>query len=148
MMRAMNVVVTYVTRTGGTQRAAEILGGAARALGAEVAVRPFDGLDLHELAVADAVLVGTWVDGVILFGQRPGDRARLDRIPVLDHKPVGVFMTYAVNPGSAVRKLARFMQGKGADVVAGKAFKRGDDMADDAVAFVDRVLAAVPAPRS
>ena len=145
MMRAMNVVVTYVSRTGGTKRAAEIIGGAARALGCEVAVRPFDGLDLHELAVADAVLVGTWVDGVILFGQRPGDRARLDRIPVLDHKPVGVFMTYAVNQGRALQKFGRFMQGKGADVIAGKTFKRGDDMEEAAVAFVDSVLSRVPA---
>jgi hypothetical protein len=145
MMRAMNVVVTYVSRTGGTRRAAEILGGAARALGCDVAVRPFDGLDLHELAVADAVLVGTWVDGVVLFGQRPGDRGRLETIPVLDHKPVGVFMTYAVNPGKALKKFGRYMEGKGARVVAGATFKRGDDIDADAVALVDQVLAAVPA---
>ena len=141
----MNVVVTYVSRTGGTKRAAEYIGGAARALGHEVAVRPVEGLDLHELSVADVVFVGTWVDGVILFGQRPGDQRRLGRIPVLDHKPVAVFMTYAVNPGRALRKFARYLEGKGARVLGGKAFKRSDAMEAAALAFVDDVLALVPA---
>src|SRR3954452_10098337 len=100
----MKAVVLYESMTGNTRRAAELIGGALAERGAEVAVRSVLAPGLHELSVADVVLIGTWVDGLVLFGQRPGRAGRLWKLPVLDRKRVAVFCTYAVNPGKALQK--------------------------------------------
>jgi flavodoxin len=144
----MRVVVLYESRTGNTRRAAELLGGAAEARGHTVAVHPVRSFDFKELALADAVLVGTWCDGLILFGHRPGSAGQIDRhLPVLTGKPVGVFLTYAINPGKGLRKLARLLESKGAAVVAGRTYRR-DRLGDaDAIAsLVDAVLYSEPEP--
>jgi hypothetical protein len=134
----MRVVVLYESRTGNTRRAAELLGGAAEARGHSAVVQPVRSFDFKELALADAVLVGTWCDGLVLFGHRPGSAGQLDRhLPVLDGKQVGVFLTYAINPGKGLRKLARLLEAKGAAVVAGRTYRR--DRLDDAEAIISLV---------
>jgi flavodoxin len=142
----MRVVVLYESRTGNTRRAAELLGGAAAAQGHSVAVHPVRSFDFKELALADVVLVGTWCDGLILLGHRPGSARQIDKhLPVLDGKQVGVFMTYAINPGKGLRKFARLLEAKGAAVVAGRTYRR--DRLDDTEAIaslVDAVLYAEP----
>ncbi len=148
----MNVVVLYESLTGNTRKAAELIGGAARAVGADASVRritasPLADLDIEELARADVVFVGTWTDGFIVAGMRPGRAGRLWGLPVLDHKKVGVFCTYAVNPGKTLAKLARIMEAKGATVVARRGFRRDRLSTENPgfVEFVDEALAAVPA---
>lgn len=120
----MKVVVLFESMTGNTKRAAELIGGAAQARGAEVTVRPIDDFDFHEVAVADLVFVGTWVDGFIVVGHRPGRVAKLRKLPVLDRKHVAAFVTYAINPGKALRKTADELRARGADVVAQQQFRR------------------------
>ena len=146
----MNVVVLYESMTGNTQRAAELIGGAVKAVGCDVSVRSVRAPDYHELARADLVFLGTWVDGFIVAGHRPGGRAALGKMPVLDHKQVALFMTYAVHAGGALKKFTQLVSDrKGADVVAAHLFKRGklkagglvDGMAD----FVADALSSVPA---
>lgn len=143
----MKVVVLYESMTGNTRKAAELIGGAVKRVGAEVevSVRSVRNIDYHELAVADLVFVGTWVDGLILFGHRPGGGGALKGIPVLDHKQVAVYMTYAIHAGNALNKFAKLMRDdKGAEVIAAHLFKRGAleaGMAD----FVADALSAVPA---
>lgn len=140
----MNVVVLYESMTGNTRRAAELIGGAVAATGATVSVHPVTSPDLHELSIADLVFVGTWVDGLVVFGQRPGRATRLWKLPVLDHKPVAVFCTYAINAGKALDKTARILESKGARVVGRRLFRR--DRLDDGVReFVQEALASVPA---
>jgi hypothetical protein len=151
----VNVVVLHESMTGNTQRAAELIGGAVRAVGCEVSVRPVRAIDYHELARADLVFLGTWVDGLIVAGHRPGGRGALAKMPVLDHKQVAVFMTYAVHAGGALEKFTRLVtDDKGAEVVAARLFKRGqlkggqlngDGLADGMADFVADALAAVPA---
>jgi sulfite reductase alpha subunit-like flavoprotein len=138
------VVVLFESLTGNTQRAAERIGGAAVALGAQVWVRPIDGYDPKELAEADVVFVGTWVDGLILFGHRPGRAGRIKALPALDRKRAAAFCTYAVNPGKTIDKLAGILEANGAVVVAQHAFKRNRIEAD-VDAFVESALAAEPA---
>jgi menaquinone-dependent protoporphyrinogen IX oxidase len=140
----MNVVVLYESMTGNTRRAAELIGGAAAATGASVAVYPVTSPNLHQLSVADLVFVGTWVDGLVLFGQRPGRASRLWKLPVLDHKPVAVFCTYAINAGKALDKTVRILEAKGARVVGSRQFRR-DRLEDGVAEFVESVLQAVPA---
>ena len=138
---AVNVVVIHQSRTGNTRRAAELIGGAVQASGATVAVRPVTNLDYKELAEADLVFVGTWVDGLILFGHRPGDAAKVNQIPKLWDKRVAAFMTHAVNPGRAADMLADMLANHGADVVAARSLSRWR-LADEAPTFAAEVLAA------
>ena len=141
---AVNVVVIHQSRTGNTRRAAELIGGAVAATGATVAVRPVTNLDYKELARADLVFVGTWVDGLILFGHRPGDAGKVTQIPKLWDKKVVAFMTHAVNPGNAADKLAALLTGHGAEVVAARSLNRRR-LDDEAPAFAAEALAAVSA---
>jgi hypothetical protein len=140
----MNVVVIHQSRTGNTRRAAELIGGAVAATGATVAVRPVGNLDYAELALADLVFVGTWVDGLVLFGHRPGDARKISQIPPLWDKKVVAFMTHALNPGNAADKLAALLSGNGAEVVAARSLNRRR-LEVEAPAFVAEVLAAVGA---
>ncbi len=101
-----------------------MIGGAAEAAGATVAVRPTTNIDMAELAEADLVFVGTWVDGLILFGHRPGDPTKVRAIPKLWNKRVAAFMTHAVNPGRAAERFADLLEEHGADVVAFRSLNR------------------------
>jgi hypothetical protein len=112
-----------------------------QATGATVAVRPVTNLDYKELAEADLVFVGTWVDGLILFGHRPGDAAKVNQIPKLWDKRVAAFMTHAVNPGRAADMLAGMLASHGAEVVAARSLSRWR-LADEAPTFAAEVLAA------
>lgn len=138
----MKAVVLFESLTGNTKRAAELIGGAAASAGDDVSVRSIVDIDFAELARADVVYVGTWVDGFVLFGHRPGRAGRLRKLPVLDRKPVAVFMTYAVHAGKALDRTARLLEGKGARI-AGKHLFRRDRLEDGVVDFVDDVRATV-----
>jgi menaquinone-dependent protoporphyrinogen IX oxidase len=139
----MKVVVLFESLTGNTRRAAELIGGALQAEGAEVNVRPIDAFDYHELAVADVVVIGTWVDGLVVAGQRPGRAGKLRKLPVLDRKKAAVFVTYAINPGKALKKTVAVVEGLGADVVASAQLRR-DRLEAGVGPFVDEILQRVP----
>jgi flavorubredoxin len=138
----MKIAIVYASRTGNTRRAAELIAAAIEDRGHDVSVQPIDALDYKKLASADLVVLGTWVSGHFVIGQKPGDARRLATVPKLTGKQVAVFMTYAINPGSALRMFERLLTREGADVVGGYAWKRNTLPAgiDD---FVDGVLDAV-----
>lgn len=143
----MKAVVIFESRTGNTQRAAEMIGGELRSAGYEVSVRPVHGLKLTEIAEADLLLVGTWVDGLVLFGHRPGGTAKLMTLPSLHHKPVAAFATYKWYPGNCIDQIADLLAFKGAEVIHRQAFNKAqlDVLVPE---FVDDVLAAVGAPKT
>ena len=105
---SMKVVVLHQSRTGNTKKAAELIGGAVQSSGASVSVRSVSNIDYKELADADLIFVGTWVDGLIMFGHRPGDSGKIKKVPKLWDKKVVAFMTHALNPGNAAEKMASF----------------------------------------
>ena len=80
---SMKVVVLHQSRTGNTKKAAELIGGAVQSSGASVSVRSVSNIDYKELADADLIFVGTWVDGLIMFGHRPGDSGKIKKVPTL-----------------------------------------------------------------
>jgi hypothetical protein len=145
----VKIVVLFESMTGNTRRAAQLIGGAAATRGHEVSVRPITAIDYHELSAADLVLLGTWTDGLVLFGQRPGRAGRLKKLPVIDRKPVGLFVTYAVNAGKVLDRFATVAEGLGATVVASHQFKR-NDLEAGIDEFVDSAISGVQAlqPRS
>ncbi|HEU5082842.1 MAG TPA: flavodoxin family protein [Acidimicrobiales bacterium] len=138
----MQIAVVYASRTGNTRRAAELIGAAIESRGHTVSVQPVDALDFKALADADLVVLGTWVAGHFVIGQKPGDARRLARIPKLTGKPVAIFLTYAINPGRALSKLEAALTREGADVVGGYAWKR-TALPAGVEDFVDGVLSAV-----
>lgn len=141
----MEIAVVYASRTGNTRRAAELIGSAIEERGHTVSVQSVDGLDYKSLADADLVVLGTWVSGHFVIGQKPGDARRLAKVPKLTGKPVALFLTYALNPGSALGKFEKAMERQGAEVLGGFAWKRSD-LPAGVEGFVDGVLDAVAKP--
>jgi flavodoxin len=141
----MEIAVVYASRSGNTRRAAELIGAAFEDRGHAVSVRSVDDLDFKILADADVVVVGTWVAGHFVIGQKPGDARRLARVPKLTGKPVGIFMTYAINPGPALSRFEKLLVDQGADVVGGYAWKRSS-LPVGVEDFVDGILGALRSP--
>jgi hypothetical protein len=140
----MRAVVIYESLTGNTARAARLIGGAVAAEGVDVALYRITDIGLKDLAAADLVFVGTWVDGLVLFGHRPGRAGRIRSMPVIDGKPVAAFMTYAVHAGKALERFARVLEERGATVVA-RVLLRRDRLEVGIDGFVRDALATVPA---
>jgi hypothetical protein len=140
----MRGVVIYESLTGNTARAARLIGELAAAEGVEVAVYPITDIGLKHLAEADIVFIGTWVDGLVLFGHRPGRAGRLRAMPVIDGKRVAAFMTYAIHAGKALDRFTRVLEERGATVVT-RALLRRDRLDVGLDEFVRQALATVPA---
>ena len=102
-------------------------------------------VDLKVAADADLVVVGTWTDGFVLFGHRPGGAGHLAKgLPTLWDKPTYAFVTYAIRPGNVLRKLNALLASKGADVKGSLELHR-KHLDTDAPDFVEGVLKAVAA---
>jgi hypothetical protein len=140
----VNVVVVYESLTGNTRRAAEMMGAELERRGIEATVCNITEIDYQALARADLVVMGSWVDGIFVVGQRPGRAGRLESFPPIDGKRCFVYCTYALNPGKTLQKMTAIMQGRGAEVLGGMAIKR-NRIPEGARDFVARVLDAVPA---
>jgi flavodoxin I len=137
-------VVIYESLTGNTARAARLIADEVAARGVEVAVYDITDIGLKELAEADVVFIGTWVDGLVLFGHRPGRAGRIKRMPVVDGKPVAAFMTYAIHAGKALDRFSRVLTERGAVVVA-RALLRRDHLDQGIDELVSQALATVAA---
>ena len=83
-------------------------------------------INLQALSEADTVIVGTWVDGLLFVGQRPGRQGRLWALPALSGKRALVFVTYAIDPGKTLDKLMRIVESSGAEVLGGLQIRRDD----------------------
>ena len=138
----MRTVVIYESLTGNTRHTAELIGAELRAAGGDATVCAIDAVDLTALSRADLVVVGSWTDGLILVGQKPGRAGRLRSMPVIDGKKAAVFCTYAVDPGKTLTKLTAIVADRGGDVIGGLAIRR-NALGEGARDFVDRVLGAL-----
>lgn len=138
----MNAVVIFESLTGNTRKAAELIGAELRAAGADTTVCPVDEIAMTALAAADLVVIGSWVDGMLFVGQRPGRAGRLRSMPVITGKRAAVFCTYAVDPGKTLTKLSDIVTERGGDVIGGVALHR-KRLAEGATDFVDRLLGAL-----
>jgi hypothetical protein len=144
----MRTFVVYESLTGKTAKTAQLIAAHLRAAGVTVtAVCNVTDIDLQALADADTVIVGTWVDGLILFGQRPGRQGRLWNLPALAGKRAVVYVTYAIDAGKALDKLVAIVESRGAAVLGGLTIRR-DDLAGGARELVDGLLAAEPTSSS
>lgn len=140
----MKAVVIYESLTGNTRKAAGYIGGFLEAGGIQTTVCPITKIDYGALSEAELVVVGTWTDGIVIAGQRPGRAGRLKKMPTLAGKWCVVYATYAIDAGKVLHKLARIMEDLGADVLGGDLIRR-DRLEAGSRALVEKVLAAVPA---
>jgi flavodoxin len=139
----MKALVVYESRAGHTRRAAEAIGQAARDQKCSVTIKSVIEVGKSDVEAADVLFVGTWVHGLILFGVRPaGADLWVPTLPSLTGKPVGVFCTYAFNPGSSLRTLGNLLSAQGARVMAQRAFHRSNP-GSGAEPFVRMVLQSV-----
>jgi len=138
----MRAAVIYESLTGNTRRTARLISEELAGAGIECSVFPVTRVDYQALADADMVIVGSWTDGLVFIGQRPGRASRLRKLPVLAGKRCLVFCTYAINCGATLDKLTRIMEERGADVLGGMAIRR-DHIPEGAKEFVERLLEAI-----
>lgn len=140
----MNAAIIYESLTGNTRKTAHLISQELVRAGVKASVSPITNVDYQALEVADLVIVGTWTDGLILVGQRPGRAGRLRHLPALDRKRCLVYITYAVDPGRTLQKLTGIVEERGGKVLGGMAIKR-NDLEGGARDFVARLLEAIPA---
>ena len=140
----MKALVIWESLTGTTRKAAGRIAAGLRAVGVEASVSPATHVDLAALSAADLVIVGSWTDGLVFVGQKPGRQSRLWALPYMTGKQAFVYCTYAVDAGHAVDKLADIVRDRGAEVLGGKAVHRFH-LDRDCATLVAQVLAAVPA---
>ena len=136
----MEAVVIYESLTGNTARAGQAIAAALTAEGLRTKAYPITKIDYQALSRADLVIVGSWTDGLIFVGQRPGRLGRITSMPALAGKRAVVYLTYAIDAGKALQKLSSAVEARGAEVIGGQTIRR--DKLDAGVEdLVDRILA-------
>lgn len=132
----MNIAIVYETSTGTTAKAAEAMGRQFTAQGHECTVLSVSKANPAEVAKADLICLGGWVQGLFVIGQHPsgGILKFIDRLGNLAGKQVVVFCTYKIAAGSTLRQLAQALERKGA-AVAGRFQYRGPTPNDKFVKF-------------
>ena len=138
----MKAVIIYESLTGNTHRVAGLIADELyrHRVGSRLFATPT--VDEAAVAAADLVIVGTWTDGLLLVGQRPGRKGRIKKLPDLTGKRCAVFCTYAVDPGTTLDKFTRLLADQGADVIGGMAIRR-NNLTAGAEEFVSRVMDTV-----
>jgi hypothetical protein len=138
----VDAVVIYESLTGNTARAGQAIAAELTEQGVPTRAFPITKIDYQALSDADLVIVGSWVDGLILVGQRPGRLGRVKGMPALAGKRAVVYLTYAIDPGKALQKMSDAVAARGADVLGGQVIRR-DKLEEGVDEFVDRVLAVI-----
>jgi flavorubredoxin len=136
----VEAVVIYESLTGNTAKAGQAIAAGLTAEGLPTRAFPITHIDYQALADAELVIVGSWVDGLIFVGQRPGRLGRITSMPALAGKKAVVYLTYAIDAGKALHKLSNAVEARGAEVLGGETIRR-DKLETGVADFVDRVLA-------
>jgi glutamate synthase (NADPH) small chain len=118
------VLVCYESRGGTTASAAATVAGRLRARGLAATLTPLSRVGPRELAAADAVVLGTWVEGLVVARVRVARATRewLSAQSRLGGRRVGIFCTFALNPRGALDQLGEGLEAKGGVVVDRAAF--------------------------
>ena len=150
---ATRVLVCYASEGGTTKRTAEKMADDLRVHGAMVDVRSIHEVGARELASADAFVIGSWVEGLVVAKVHPARAMRdwVAALPTLGDRPVAVFCTYGVNPRGALGELCTALEQRGGRVVASDAFGPRDHEGRihplKPEAFVNRIVSRILEPR-
>jgi hypothetical protein len=145
----VRVLILYESRRGFTLTVARALRDGFRDRGVEATTAPLRSVDVGTIAASDALVVGTWVAGLILFGvgPAPGTSEAIERLPELAGRPTIVYCTCEVSPRGTLARLSGWLERRGADVVGRAVFRRKKSLAK-VPAAVDGILEVLrqPAP--
>lgn len=140
----MKAVVLYKSLTGNTRKAAELIATNLQQEGWGVTgVCPWNRPEMAAIQDADLVVVGTWVDGLFVVGQKPFAVNAIQHLPSLQGKLAATYCTFALNPGRTLDKLDTAVSALGANVIGGLALHRGKLRAHSEE-FAARLVANVP----
>lgn len=134
----MNIAIVYDSKTGTTAKAANAMSQKLAALGHTCSVKSISQADVAEIAKADLICVGSWVQGLFIVMQHPtaGVMQFIERLGSLSGKKAVVFCTYKIAPGSTLSKMAQALEAKGA-TVAGQFKYRGPEPDAAFVSFAE-----------
>ena len=139
----MKAVVLIESLTGNTWKAGEMIATKLQDSGVGITelcrVRQPDHGAIQR---ADLVIVGTWVDGLFIVGQRPRGVSAIGKLPAMVGKKAATFCTFGLNPGKSLDKLERHVASRGPEVVGGLALHRGK-LPQHTDEFVERLLAVL-----
>jgi flavodoxin len=115
-----HVLVAVESRSGRTAAVAAELAGMLSSKGPTVKVLPMSDVGPEQLAWADALVIGTWVEGLVIAKVGPARAAKrwLRDLPPLGGMPVALLCTYAISPGSTLAAMRRAVEEHGGRVVA------------------------------
>src|SRR3546814_11976285 len=77
----MDAIVIYESLTGNTRKAGEAIAGQLTAAGVPTVACPITAVASGALSRAEQVVVGSWVAGFLVVGQRPGRTGRIETMP-------------------------------------------------------------------
>ncbi|MHB8334730.1 MAG: FAD-dependent oxidoreductase [Acidimicrobiales bacterium] len=145
------ILIAYASAGGTTAALSQAIADGLGLAGARVSVKPVGQVGAKDLAAADAIVLGTWVEGLVVAKVRPAKAMRdwLASTPNLGAKPVATFCTFAVNPRGASDELGKLVARAGGTVVTSEVFgphDRGDDARlhpTKPEAFANRIAARV-----
>ena len=113
----MRITIVYDSRTGTTKAAAEQMAQMATAAGHDATAVTVHAATPAEVAAADALCVGSWVEGLFFIRQHP-TQATMEFIDELElgGTPAAVFCTYKTAVGKTLAEMARALEARGARV--------------------------------
>jgi glutamate synthase (NADPH/NADH) small chain len=122
------ILVGYESRGGRTAGAARLVAAELRSSGAVVRAVPLAQITVEDLAQTDLLVLGTWVEGLVVAAVRPAAATIkwLEMLPRLPGLRTAIFCTYAVSPRSTLPLIRRELESRGSTVLAEAAFGRGD----------------------
>jgi hypothetical protein len=135
----VEAVVIFESLTGNTAKAGRAIAAGLTAQGIRATACPITKIDYAALSRADLVVVGSWVDGLLLIGQKPGRMGRISTMPALAGKKAVVYLTYAIDPGQSLQKLSDAVAARGSDVLGGATIRR-DKLEAGVADLVDRIV--------
>jgi flavodoxin len=116
----MDIAIVYDSRTGTTAKAAQAMSHLLVQAGHNCQVYPAGQAKAAEVAAADLLCIGGWVQGLFIIRQHPSDGAMrfIQRLDDLVGQKAIVFCTYKLAAGSTLLQMAEALEGKGAQVIA------------------------------
>ena len=115
----MKIAIVYDSSTGTTAKAAQKMGKTLEAHGHQCRVQSVAQADPASVSEADLICVGSWVKGLFIIRQHPteGSMQFIEQLGNLEGRKAVVFCTYKLAAGSTLPKMAKALEGIGAQVV-------------------------------
>ncbi|MHB8296178.1 MAG: flavodoxin family protein [Acidimicrobiales bacterium] len=143
----MKALVVYESRSGHTEKVGKAIAERLTAAGHSVIAKRLADTVMTDIEPAELLVIGSWVDGMILFGVKPARPARqwLAALPSLQGKAAVAFCTYAVDPKSSLTQMTRALEDKRAKVVGTLGFGRRETAKEIDTGKIDDLIRGIAA---